>query len=48
MKKDGVVMRQPPTKRVAYPDRSAEALNEEYQPAAANISNQPELEAVGQ
>lgn len=48
MKRDGVIMRQPPTNRVAYPDRSAEFPIEEYQPAAIDISDDPELEAVGQ
>jgi len=48
MKKEGVIMRQPPTKRVTYPDRIVEAPGIEYLSAGAQISDQPELEAVGQ
>jgi hypothetical protein len=48
MKKEGVIMRQPPTNRVTYPDRSATSPNEDYLPGDACISSRPEFEAVGQ
>ena len=41
-------MRQPPTNRVTYPDRSAESPSEDYLTAVAHLSNRPELEVVGQ
>jgi radical SAM superfamily enzyme YgiQ (UPF0313 family) len=47
-KKEGVIMRQPPTNRTTYSLRPAASLGEEYLPATAQISNSPELEAVGQ
>jgi radical SAM superfamily enzyme YgiQ (UPF0313 family) len=48
IRKEGVIMRQPPTKRVTYASRSAESPNEGYLLAKAAISNRPEMEAVGQ
>jgi hypothetical protein len=41
--KEGVVMRQPPTNRVTYPDRSSPCLNEDYLMAGASIASQPEM-----
>jgi radical SAM superfamily enzyme YgiQ (UPF0313 family) len=48
MKKEGVIMRQPPTNRTSYPDRSATSAGEDYLPAKPVIASSPEMEAVGQ
>jgi hypothetical protein len=48
IKNEGTVMRQPPTNRIAYPDRSIEAPAEDYLKNRASISNQPEMETVAQ
>ena len=48
IKNEGTVMRQPPTNRIAYPDRSIEAPAEDYLKTRASISNQPEMETVAQ
>ncbi len=48
MKKDGVIMRQPPTNRTSYPDRSVKALSEDYLLEKTAIASRPEMEAVGQ
>lgn len=48
IKREGTILRQPPTNRVTYPDRAIESPNEEYLTAVDSISKQPELEVVGQ
>jgi radical SAM superfamily enzyme YgiQ (UPF0313 family) len=48
IKNEGTVMRQPPTNRIAYPDRSIESPAEDYLKNRASISNQPEMETVAQ
>ena len=48
MKKDGVIMRQPPTNRTTYPDRSVKAPGEDYLLEKTAIASRPEMEAVGQ
>ncbi len=42
-KREGIIMRQPPTNRVTYPDRSDPCLNEDYLMAGASIASQPEM-----
>jgi hypothetical protein len=41
-------MRQPPTNRTRYPDRSAQAPGEDYLLEKTAIATRPEMEAVGQ
>jgi radical SAM superfamily enzyme YgiQ (UPF0313 family) len=49
MKREGTVMRQPPTNRIAYPDRSDTRASEKYLKNRAPISTtQPEMETVAQ
>jgi radical SAM superfamily enzyme YgiQ (UPF0313 family) len=48
IRKEGTVMRQPPTNRIAYPDRSVECPGEDYLQTGAAIRNQPEMETVAQ
>jgi len=48
IKKDGVIMRQPPTNRTSYPDRSVKAPGEDYLLEKTAIASRPEMEAVGQ
>jgi hypothetical protein len=48
MKKDGVIMRQPPTNRTTYPDRSVKSPGEDYLLEKTAIASRPEMEAVGQ
>jgi hypothetical protein len=47
MKKEGVIMRQPPTNRITYPDRAEASQNEDYLPAETLLPEPSEL-AVGQ
>jgi hypothetical protein len=46
MKQEGTVMRQPPTNRITYSDRSLEIARKECPVAIAPIVNQPEAEAT--
>ena len=48
MKKEGIIMRQPPTNRTTYPDRSVKASDEDYLLTKSAITSHPEMEAVGQ
>jgi radical SAM superfamily enzyme YgiQ (UPF0313 family) len=43
MRKEGTIMRQPPTNRVTYPDRSIQCPNEDYLLTGATIASQPEM-----
>jgi len=45
IKKHGVVMRQPPTKRTVYRDRASEVSNTNYLPAISEPADQLQLEA---
>ena len=46
--REGTVLRQPPTNRVAYPDRSDECASEDYLKNPATLPRQPEMETVAQ
>ena len=48
IKREGTVMRQPPTNRIAYPDRSERRASEDYLTTRAPLSTQPEMETVAQ
>ena len=46
MRKEGTVMRQPPTNRIIYPDRTLNIAKEACRAEIAPIAKQPELEAA--
>ncbi len=46
MKREGTVMRQPPTNRITYPDRAHKCAAEDYLPTSSTIAEQPEMEEV--
>ncbi len=48
IKKEGTIMRQPPSSRITYPDRTLEFVTKDYSVAIASIAKQPEMEASGQ
>jgi radical SAM superfamily enzyme YgiQ (UPF0313 family) len=48
IKNEGTVMRQPPTNRIAYPDRSDTRFSEDYLKNRTPISTQPEMETAAQ
>ena len=48
MKKEGTIMRQPPTKRITYPDRKLKFVTDDCAAVAAPIAKQPEMEATAQ
>jgi radical SAM superfamily enzyme YgiQ (UPF0313 family) len=45
MKREGTIMRQPPTKRIAYPDRTFNLTKEASKTEVNPIAGQPEMEA---
>ena len=47
IKKEGTIMRQPPTNRTTYPDRTLEFVTKDYPVAIASIVKQPEMEDTG-
>jgi hypothetical protein len=47
MKKEGTIMRQPPTNRISYPDRTLNAARKDCPLAVASIAKQAEMEATG-
>jgi hypothetical protein len=48
MKKEGTIMRQPPTNRRAYPDRALKPAAGDYPVTSSAIANQPGIEATAQ
>ncbi len=46
MRKEGTIMRQPPTNRITYPDRSRKLATEDCPMPIASIVEQPETEAT--
>ncbi len=48
IRKEGSIMRQPPTNRVAYPDRTDTCASEDYLKSRTSISAQPEMETAAQ
>ncbi len=46
MKKEGTIMRQPPTNRVIYPDRTLSSVKKACSLEIASIAQQPEMEAT--
>jgi radical SAM superfamily enzyme YgiQ (UPF0313 family) len=48
MKKEGTIMRQPPTNRMLYPDRMLSAARKADASETASIAKQPEMEAATQ
>jgi radical SAM superfamily enzyme YgiQ (UPF0313 family) len=48
MKKEGTVMRQPPTSRITYPDRTLRFVRKDSPVAIATVAKGPELETTAQ
>ncbi len=46
MKRKGTVMRQPPTNRIIYPDRTVSPAKKSYTAEIATVPRQPEMEAA--
>jgi hypothetical protein len=46
MKKEGTIMRQPPTNRVIYPDRTLSLAKKACTAEIASIARQPEVEVT--
>jgi hypothetical protein len=46
MKKEGTIMRQPPTNRIIYPDRTLSFAREPDTAEVVPIAKQPEMEAA--
>jgi hypothetical protein len=46
LKKDGTVMRQPPTSRITYPDRTLELIRKDSPVMITSGIKEPELEAT--